>query len=66
MKRKNRSHTKELESKWHQTSQRQPQRVEYHGGMPAQFGKKPFTTYNSVNQIISSKLPFLGNLPEDI
>lgn len=66
MKRKSRSHTKEWESKWHQTSQKQPQRVEYHGGIPAKFGKKPFTTYNSVNQIISSKLPSLRNLLEDM
>lgn len=66
MKRKSRSHTKEWESKWHQTSQKQPQRAEHHGGMPAKFGKKPLTTYNSVNQKISSKLPSLRNLLEDM
>lgn len=59
--RKSTSHTE-----WLETSQRQPQRVEYHGGMPAKFWRKSFSTYNSVNQIISSKLSFLRNLLEDV
>lgn len=66
IKRQSRSHTKEWESKGHRTSQRQPQKAGQPGGMPAEFWRKPFSAYNPVNRMISSKLPFLRDPLEDV